>query len=133
VDKITTIQNSFLQNFLKQHSMHLFETADDATRIHELIRKKATGTPVELAAKLDICERQVYRILSDFKDEGLPIKYSKALRSYYYSSDVFMKFELSVVENGQIRKIIGGEEKKSEFNDVFFQTDILRQFERSPS
>jgi hypothetical protein len=74
----------------------------------------------------------VYRILSDFKDEGLPIKYSKALRSYYYTSDVFMKFELSVVENGQIRKIIGGEEKKSEFNDVFFQTDILRQFALSP-
>jgi hypothetical protein len=38
-----------------------------------------------------------------------------------------MKFELSVIENGQIRKIIGGEEKKCTFYDIFFQTDILRQ------
>ena len=112
--------------------MHLFNTADDATRIHELIRKKATGAPAELAAKLDICERQVYRILAEFKDEGLPIQYSKSLRSYYYTADVFMKFELSVVENGQIRKIIGGEEKKCFLNDIFFQTDILRQYAPSP-
>lgn len=112
--------------------MHLFETTDHAMRVHELIRKKATGTPRELAAKLDICERQVYRILEGLKDEGLPIHYSKTLRTYYYTAEVFMKFELSVVENGQIRKIIGGEEKKSEFNDVFFQTDILRQFALSP-
>jgi biotin operon repressor len=108
--------------------MQLFNTVDDATRIHQLIRLKATGSPKELAAKLNICERQVYRIIEDFKDTGLPILYCKRQRTYYYTCEVLMKFELSVIENGQIRKIIGGEEKKYPFNDIFFQTDFLRQF-----
>jgi biotin operon repressor len=108
--------------------MQLFNTVEDAKRIDQLIRLKATGSPSELAKKLDICERQVYRLIQEFKDSGLPILYCKRRRTYYYTSEVMMKFEVSVIENGQIRKIIGGEEKKCEFDDIFFQTDILRQF-----
>lgn len=56
-------------------------------RVHELIRRKVTGTPKDLAARLEINERQWYRLLNDMKDMGLPVIYCKDRKSYYYDED----------------------------------------------
>ena len=72
--------------------MQIFETVQIVERINQLIRLKATGSPTELANKLNICERQVYRIIDELKTTGLPIQYCKKRKTYYYTSDVFMKF-----------------------------------------
>jgi len=56
-------------------------------RVHELIRRKATGSPKDLAARLEINERQWYRLLNDMKDMGLPVLYCKDRKSYYYDDD----------------------------------------------
>ena len=112
--------------------MQIFNIIQTLERINQLIRLKATGSPSELAEKLSICERQVYRIIDDLKDSGLPIQYSKKRKTYYYTTDVFMKFEVSMIEGEERKKIIGGEEKIFNFNDIFSQTDILCQFAPSP-
>lgn len=112
--------------------MQIFNIVQVVERLHQLIRLKATGSPRNLAEKLNIGERQVYRILDDFKDSGLPIQYCKKRKTYFYTSDVFMKFEISVIEGVNKKKIMGGEEKIFNFNDTFSQTDILCQFEPSP-
>jgi biotin operon repressor len=111
--------------------MQVFNLIQTVERINQLIRLKATGSPAELADKLDLCERQVYRIIEDLKDSGLPILYCKKRKTYYYAMDVFMKFEISVIEGGEKRKIVGGENKNINFKNIFFQTDILCQFEHS--
>jgi biotin operon repressor len=53
-------------------------------RADRLIRLKATGTPVEFAAKLGISRASVFRLLQYFRETGAPVKYCKYRRGYYY-------------------------------------------------
>ncbi len=48
----------------------------------ELVKRKATGTPKELATKLNIQERALYRFLSSLKTDGVEFKYCRTIRSY---------------------------------------------------
>lgn len=56
-------------------------------RIDNLIRMKATGTPVQLAERLGVSERSVYEYISLMKDLGAPIKFDSYRQSYYYDED----------------------------------------------
>lgn len=49
----------------------------------ELANKKATGTPKALAAKFNIQERVLFRLLGSLKSDGLKFKYSRSIESYY--------------------------------------------------
>lgn len=49
----------------------------------ELAKKKATGTPEELAEKLEVKERTLYRFLSDLKTSGLKFNYCRIKKTYY--------------------------------------------------
>jgi len=51
-------------------------------QIKELAAKENTGTPKELAIKLDISERSLSRIIKALKDNGYPIEYSISKQSY---------------------------------------------------
>ena len=54
----------------------------------ELIDKKATGNPAEIASKLDVSERMVYSYLEVLKTEfHAPIKYSRALQTYMFAEE----------------------------------------------
>lgn len=61
-----------------------------------LIRNKATGSPEQLACKLDISERQVYRIIEELKDIGFPIYYCKVSGSYCYEICPELNFEIQI-------------------------------------
>lgn len=100
--------------------MQIFTIIQTIERINQLIRLKATGSPSELAEKLQIGERQVYRIIEDLKESDLPIQYCKKRKTYYYTKTVFMKFEISIIEGDDRKKIIGGLGKIFNLNDVFF-------------
>jgi predicted DNA-binding transcriptional regulator YafY len=52
--------------------------------LHELIDKKATDNPKQLAKKLGVCERIVYNYIEILKDMGAPILYCFATESYCY-------------------------------------------------
>ncbi|MGX5689551.1 hypothetical protein [Arcticibacter tournemirensis] len=53
-------------------------------RLDYLIRSKSTGALDELARRLEISERTLYEILSEMRDLGACIKYSRSRRTYYY-------------------------------------------------
>lgn len=54
----------------------------------DLIRQRATGSPAELAKKLGISERMVYKYIEDLKAEfNAPVKYSRSERTYYYEGE----------------------------------------------
>ena len=57
------------------------------TRIDNLIRMKATGTPAQLAERLGMSERSVYEYISLMKDLGAPIKFDSYRESYYYDEE----------------------------------------------
>ena len=75
-------------------------------RTDQLIRLKATGTPKDLASRLDVSERSVYNTIAYMKKYfNCPIAYSRARQTYYYTKKgemrlAFRKNEMAV-EQGQ--------------------------------
>ncbi|MFN5031697.1 MAG: HTH domain-containing protein [Flavobacteriia bacterium] len=51
-----------------------------------LIKQEGTGTPADLANRLDLSERMVYNYVSLIKDElRAPVAYNKFKKTYYFS------------------------------------------------
>jgi predicted DNA-binding transcriptional regulator YafY len=63
-------------------------------RVNQLITRKATGTPRELAEKLQIAESTLYETIALMKHLGAPIRYCKTRQSYYYTEhgEFYVKF-----------------------------------------
>jgi predicted DNA-binding transcriptional regulator YafY len=55
--------------------------------IDQLIKLKMTGSPNELAVKLEIPERQVYRYIDNLQELGAKIEFDKSSNSYIYTTD----------------------------------------------
>lgn len=62
--------------------MNAIDIKAQIDRLNQLIKLKATGSPKELAQKLDTTERRVYRIIKQLKEMGCPIFYNKIRGSY---------------------------------------------------
>lgn len=77
--------------------MLLFETIDRLSRMHQLIKREATGTPDEFAKRFNIKRRQLYNILDEFKDYGAEIRYDSIKKSYYYTNDFEVLVEVSMM------------------------------------
>ena len=56
-------------------------------RIDEIIQNKSSGTPAQLAARLDISESTLYEFIAVMKELGAPILYDKSAQRYYYKED----------------------------------------------
>ena len=56
-------------------------------KFDQLIRQRATGTPAQLAEKLNISERMVYNYINELRDIGLPITYCNQQQSYIYTKE----------------------------------------------
>jgi len=80
--------------------MNVIDIKDKLERINTLIRLRATGTPKDLAKKLNITERTVYRLIKQLKDMGCPIYYDKHRGSYCYKEEgkLIFKFELEKID-----------------------------------
>lgn len=94
-------------------------------RLDHLIRRKSTGTPGELAEKLDISERWLYKLLRELREElGCPIGYDYYRRSYVYKEKgrVVMEFEKTLSPEEK-RMISGGNYRGDEPLYVFVQCD----------
>lgn len=71
---------------------------DFVSRIDDMIYRKATGTPTELAEKLGVSERSLYRFIRKMKCLNLPIAYSKQQRTYYYTRAGRLRIEFDAEE-----------------------------------
>ena len=54
-------------------------------RLDEIIRSKSSGTPAQLAAKLDISESTLFEFIAVMKEHGAPIHYDKNAMRYIYT------------------------------------------------
>lgn len=65
--------------------MHFYNQLRRIERIDSLIRLHATGSPHELAARLQISPSQLYQTIKFMKEElEAPVYYSRDLNSYCY-------------------------------------------------
>ena len=76
--------------------MNLFTDLFLLERLDQLIRTKATGTPEVLASRLEICVRNVFRLITQLREMGFPVEYDKAKGHYYYSEHVELVFFFKV-------------------------------------
>jgi predicted DNA-binding transcriptional regulator YafY len=76
--------------------MNIFQELYLLQRIDYLVRTRATGTPVQLASRLNSSERKVYRIIGALRDLGFPIAYDKQGDTYYYKAPVKIDFSIEV-------------------------------------
>ena len=88
--------------------MTLIEKIHRINRLHDLIKRKATGTPKELARKFEVSERCAYRMIEELRSMNLDIVYCRSINSYKYKTQV--DFSLSIIRNrdssGQINDLI---------------------------
>lgn len=69
-------------------------------RIDSLIRKRATGSPEQMARRLGISRSTWFNYLNVLKDDlGFPIEYDRLAQTYYYSQPGTFKIGY-VVEQG---------------------------------
>ena len=54
-------------------------------RLNSLIKRKATGTPLQLAEKLNVSKSTANRLIAELRDRGAPILYCKHSQCYKYT------------------------------------------------
>jgi transcriptional antiterminator len=63
-------------------------------RLHELIKTKQTGTPMQLAQKLEISERSIHYYISFMRNEmKAPIVYDRKTETYCYETECNISFK----------------------------------------
>ena len=69
----------------KQFHMSFFANIEKLKKIDRLIRLRATGTPNELAAKINVSRATLFRIIVHYKEEfNAPVYFDKSINSYRY-------------------------------------------------
>ncbi len=68
--------------------MNLIEKINLLERVHNLIRRKATGDPKSLAFRLQVSERTVFNIIKVMKEMDAPIYFCRNKNSFCYERDV---------------------------------------------
>ncbi|MCY1635371.1 HTH domain-containing protein [Marinifilum sp. D737] len=58
------------------------ELLEKTEYLKEIIKKGNTGTPQELAKRLNISERSLSRLIKNLKEANFPIIYSRTKQSY---------------------------------------------------
>ncbi|WP_256007185.1 MULTISPECIES: helix-turn-helix domain-containing protein [Pedobacter] len=66
--------------------------------LNELIRKRNTGSPEQLAKKLSVSERTVFEYVDILRSLGADVRYSRTRRSYYYCRDGTFDFQFKHLE-----------------------------------
>jgi transcriptional antiterminator len=90
--------------------MNSIKNLERLQQLHALIEKEVTGTPYELAVRLNISERLVYHLIEQLKDYNASIRYNRSRKTYYYDDDfeLHVNISVSVISNDEITHIFGG-------------------------
>ena len=71
-------------------------------RLHDLVKRKATGSLDTLADKFGVGRSTMSRYIDDFKQEfDAPLAYDRHSRSYYYTEPFEVRVWVEVRRNGE--------------------------------
>ena len=90
--------------------MNFIKQVERFQKLNKLISQQNTGTPSELAERLNLKRSQLYEVLDLLKIQGAPIKYSRKLKTFYYADDFNLEIDLKVkvLSGNEVRRIYGG-------------------------
>lgn len=97
--------------------MKLIEQLNQLNRLDALIRKRATGTPKDMARRFTVSERTIYNLLETLRGLGAEIDYCRIRESYYYRNEIKFHFDL-VVKGTREGEIKGGAVHLGVFSDT---------------
>ena len=97
--------------------MSLLKYVDRLKRMDDLIRRKATGTPVEFSRKLGICKSMLMINLTELKQMGAPLKYDHSNQTYCYDRTCRLIFEFKL-DQENLKVIKGGENFFCDSNNI---------------
>ena len=86
-------------------------------KVHQLIKQEKTGTPKELAGRLDISERQLYNILEQLKEFNASLIFNRKRNTYYYDYDfdLLVNISVQVLVDDEIKTIYAGKKLQNQW------------------
>jgi len=93
--------------------MSLLKYIERLKRMDDLIRRKATGTPYEFAARLGIGKSVLMDELRELKELGAEITYCRDSQSYYYEREFILK--IGNLDRSNQQELRGGRNYFEEF------------------
>lgn len=90
--------------------MKTLKNLERLQHLHNLIDNENTGSPAQIAKKMDISERLVYNLIDQLKDFEASICYDRKSRTYYYCDDFQLQVNISVsvISNNELTEIFAG-------------------------
>lgn len=90
--------------------MRSLKNLERLQQLHNLIDTETTGSPSELASKMNVSERLVYNLIEQLKDFEAAICYSRKSKTYYYCEDFQLEVNISVtvMSNNELTEIFAG-------------------------
>ncbi|WP_159467133.1 HTH domain-containing protein [Dyadobacter sp. 3J3] len=88
--------------------MNLTKYFERFERLHRLIGKKATGSPVELADIMNLSERAVFDYIKAMREMGAPISFCHNRRTYFYEREVQFNMGFRELNEEEKNRVDGG-------------------------
>ncbi len=66
--------------------MKFYEYQEKLIRIQELAKRNATGSPKELAERINVSERTLFRLVQNIKEQGVEIEYCRKISTYFINN-----------------------------------------------
>lgn len=70
-------------------------------QLHNLICMECTGSPKEVAHRMEVSERTVYYLIEQLRDYEAKIGYDRSRRTYYYKEDFVLEVNFSICIGAQ--------------------------------
>jgi biotin operon repressor len=104
--------------------MKVFEYLERISRMHKLVSRQLTGTPVEFAEQLGVSRTSLYELIDELRSRGAPIAYSKSARTFFYRQpyEIEITCSLRPLTCNEIKENSGGENILNRI--LFFRTLI---------
>ena len=67
-------------------------------RLNSLIKRKATGTPLQLAERLNVSKSTANRLIAELRDRGAPVLYCKHSQCYKFKEEDY-DFEIKHINS----------------------------------
>jgi predicted DNA-binding transcriptional regulator YafY len=82
--------------------MKMHDRRNYINRLHDLVKRKATGSLDTLADKFGVGRSTMSRYIDDFKQEfDAPLAYDRNVHSYYYTEPFEVRVWVEVRRNGE--------------------------------
>lgn len=109
--------------------MKNIKTLERLQQLNELIKQEVTGSPKQIATRLQISERAVYNLIEKLKDFEAPVNYCRRRKTYYYKGDfdIQLSITLTILNGNEQTQIYGGSYffKENMFTARFMQCTNL--------